>query len=398
MSTARRGETEKGRRGEAQTPRRGFAAALAECLWLSGRSLTNLRGYASQGRHSLKSFSLLRKGKAFPQGRRPSRISVSQHPPVTASPFLGVSSSPLLPFSPSPCLRVFFTFALLLTAFSLPALSQPGVPGPSSPLYGARPESGAVSSGLPKPLRQVGIDQKLNEQLPLDIVLRNENGEPVKLGNYFGKKPVIISLVYYECPMLCTQVLNGMVSSFKVLSFKAGDEFEVVTVSFDPRETSALATAKKKTYVGYLPEAKRGPAQNGWHFLTGDSENIKRLTEAIGFHYNFDEKTNQFAHASAIMVATPEGKLARYFYGIEYSPKDLRLGLVEASQNKIGSPVDQLLLYCYHYDPATGKYGAAVMNLVRGGGVATLFGMVVLFFAMRRRNATKMRLETRGSA
>lgn len=283
---------------------------------------------------------------------------------------------------------------LLLTAFCLPAFSQPGAPGPSSPLYGARPESGAVSSGLPKALREVKIDQKLNEQLPLDLTFRNEKGEPVKLGDYFGKKPVVLSLVYYECPMLCTQVLNGMVSAFKVLSFKAGDEFDVVTVSFDPRESSALATAKKKTYVGYLPAAKRGPAENGWHFLTGDSENIKRLTEAVGFHYNFDEKTNQFAHASAIMVATPEGKLARYFYGIEYSPKDLRLGLVEASQNKIGSPVDQLLLFCYHYDPATGTYGARVMRAVRVAGVVTLFGMVALFFAMRRRNARQMRLTT----
>jgi protein SCO1/2 len=188
------------------------------------------------------------------------------------------------------------------------------------------------------------------------------------------------------------------VSAFKVLSFKAGDEFEVVTVSFDPRETSALATAKKKTYVGYLPEAKRISAENGWHFLTGDSENIKRLTEAVGFRYHFDEATNQFAHSSAIMIATPEGKLAHYFYGVEYSPKDLRLGLVEASQNKIGSPVDQLLLFCYHYDPATGTYGARVMRAIRAGGIATLFGMVALFFAMRRRNATKMHLGTRGNA
>ncbi len=287
---------------------------------------------------------------------------------------------------------------LLLSAYGLPAFGQPGAPGPSSPLYGARPQSGAVSSGLPKALREVGIDQKLNEQLPLDLVFRNEEGEPVKLGDYFGKKPLVLSLVYYECPMLCTQVLNGMVSAFKVLSFKAGDEFDVVTVSFDPRETSALATAKKKTYVGYLPEAKRSQAARGWHFLTGDSESIKRLTEAVGFHYHFDEATDQFAHASAIMIATPEGKLARYFYGIEYSPKDLRLGLVEASQNKIGSPVDQLLLYCYHYDPATGKYGAVVMNMVRLGGIATLFAMVALFFVMRRRTAKQMRLRPGGIA
>jgi protein SCO1/2 len=286
---------------------------------------------------------------------------------------------------------------LLLSAYCLPAFGQPGVPGPSSPLYGARPQSGAVSSGLPKALREVGIDQKLNSQLPLDLVFRNEKGEQVKLGNYFGKKPVVVSLVYYECPMLCTQVLNGMVSAFKVLSFKAGDEFDVVTVSFDPRESPALATAKKKTYVGYLPEAKRAPAEAGWHFLTADEESIRRLTEAVGFHYHFDEATNQFAHASAIMIATPEGKLARYFYGIEYSPKDLRLGLVEASENKIGSPVDQLLLYCYHYDPATGKYGAIVMNMIRLGGVATLIVMIAAFFVLRRRGATQMRLRPGGT-
>jgi protein SCO1 len=244
----------------------------------------------------------------------------------------------------------------------------------------------------------VGIDQKLNEQLPLDLMFRNEKGDLVKLGDYFGRKPVVLSLVYYECPMLCTQVLNGMVGAFKVLSFKPGDEFEVVTVSFDPRESSALATSKKKTYVGYLPDGKRGSAENGWHFLTGDSENIKRLTEAVGFHYHFDQATNQFAHASAIMVTTPEGKLARYFYGIEYSPRDLRLGLVEASQNKIGSHVDQLLLYCYHYDPATGKYGAVVMNLVRAGGVITLLAIGAMFFAMRKHNATQLRLRSGGTA
>jgi protein SCO1/2 len=302
--------------------------------------------------------------------------------------------------SGSPYRRFSLALLLPLTAFCLlsPAHAQPGAPGPSSPLYGARPETGTVSSGLPKALREVSIDQKLNEQLPLDLVFRNEQGETVKLGDYFGKKPVVLSLVYYQCPMLCTQVLNGMVSAFKVLTFKAGAEFDVVTVSFDPRETSDLAAAKKKTYLGYLPEAKRASAANGWHFLTGDEESIRRLTEAVGFRYHFDEATNQFAHASAIMITTPEGKLARYFYGIEYSPKDMRLGLVEASQNKIGSPVDQLLLYCYHYDPATGKYGAVVMNMVRVGGIATLVVMVAGFFVMRRRTASQLRLRAGGTA
>jgi protein SCO1/2 len=306
----------------------------------------------------------------------------------------GGVARPVLPISASPFLRVFFALATIC----VPALAQPGQPGPSSPLYGARPQSGTVSSGLPKALREVSIEQKLNAQLPLDLIFRNEKGEPVKLGNYFGQKPVVLSLVYYECPMLCTQVLNGMVSAFRVLSFKAGEEFDVVTVSFDPRETAPLAAAKKRTYVGYLPEAKRAPALNGWHFLTGDSESIKRLTEAVGFHYHFDKATNQFAHASAIMVATPEGRLARYFYGIEYSPKDLRLGLIEASENKIGSPVDQLLLYCYHYDPATGRYGAVVMNMIRMGGIATLIIMAIFFFVLRRRAAAQTNLRAGGTA
>jgi len=302
---------------------------------------------------------------------------------------LRVSASPRLLILP---LLLFTAHCTLLTV-----AGQPG-PGPSSPLYGARPSSGTSANGLPNALKQVGIDQKLNEQLPLDLVFRSEEGEQVRLGDYFGKKPVVLALVYYQCPMLCNQVLNGMVTSFKVLNFKAGEEFEVVTVSFDPLETAEMARAKKQTYINYLPAAKREPAMRGWHFLTGDQENIRRLTDAIGFRYYFDAATDQFAHGSAIYVATPQGKLARYFYGIEYSPKDLRLGLVEASENKIGSPVDQLLLYCYHYDPATGKYGAVIMNMVRLGGIATLIAMVALFFVMRRRTAAQVRLRAGGTA
>ena len=316
--------------------------------------------------------------------RRHGDHSTSPGRHISASPCPRVSVS--LRVTVSPRLRVLF----LLIALCVPAVAQVG-PGRSSPLYGARPESGMTSSGLPEALKKVSIEQKLNAQLPLDLVFRNESGESVTLGNYFGKKPVVFALVYYECPMLCTQILNGMVSTFRVLSFKPGQEFDVVTVSFDPRETSTLAAAKKKTYVSYLPEAKRDSAAQGWHFLTGDSENIKQLTEAVGFHYTFDEKTNQFAHASAIMVATPEGKLARYFYGVEYSPKDVRLGLVEASQNKIGSPMDQLLLFCYHYDPAKGKYGPVVMNMIRLGGIATLVVMLTGFLIMRRRASRTFR-------
>ena len=264
----------------------------------------------------------------------------------------------------------------------LPVLAQPGSPGPSSPLYGARPETGNPSTGLPTALREVRIEQKLDQQLPLDLVFRDESGQPVKLGQYFGKKPVVLAFVYYDCPMLCTQVLNAMVTSFRVLPFQIGKEYDVVTVSFDPRETSTLATAKKQVYMHYLPERMRADANSGWHFLTGDQPSITQLTDAVGFHYRYDETTKQFAHASGIMLTTPTGKLSRYFYGVDYPARDLRLGLIESSANKIGSPVDQLLLYCYHYDPATGRYGAAVMKVMRIAGVATLLalaGMILAF-------------------
>jgi protein SCO1/2 len=279
-----------------------------------------------------------------------------------------------------------------------PVSAQPGGPGPSSPLYGARPETGSPSTGLPTALRDVRIEQKLDQQVPLDLVFRDESGQPVKLGQYFGQKPVVLAFVYYDCPMLCTQVLNGMATSFRVLPFQIGKEFDVVTVSFDPRETSALATSKKKVYLNYLPERMRADANSGWHFLTGDQDSITKLTEAVGFHYFYDEATKQFAHASGVMLTTPQGKLSRYFYGIEYPARDLRLGLIESSANKIGSPVDQLLLYCYHYDPATGKYGAAVMKIMRIAGVGTLLAIVAMILALRGRAPKMTGVKTGGAA
>ena len=284
---------------------------------------------------------------------------------------------------------------VLLFAVST-AFAQP--PGPSSPLYGARPQTGNPSTGLPTALQDVRIEQKLDQQLPLDLVFRDESGQQVKLGQYFGKKPVVISLVYYDCPMLCTQVLNGMVTSFRVLPFQIGKEFDVVTVSFDPRETNALATAKKKVYVDYLPERMRAGANDGWHFLTGDPPSIEKLTDAVGFRYHYDEATKQFAHASAIMVATPQGRLSRYFYGIDYAPRDLRLGLIESSANKIGTPMDQLLLYCYHYDPATGKYGGAVIRVMRVAGVITVLGILAMVLFLKARNPRVMSPKTGGAA
>jgi protein SCO1/2 len=275
-----------------------------------------------------------------------------------------------------------FTFCLLLV---VSASAQMRDYNGTSPLYSPRGGAGTGPNGLPTALQNVGIDQKLNGQIPLDAVFLDETGRSVRLSEYFGKKPVILSLVFYECPMLCNQVLNGLVGSLKAQSFNVGEEFDVLTVSFDPREGPALASAKK---LSYMQRYQRAGAEKGWHFLTGDQKSIDALTRAVGFRYSYDAETNQFAHASGIMVLTPEGKLARYFYGIEYAPKDLRLALVESSESKIGSPVDQLLLYCYHYDPVTGKYGPTIINIIRIGGLLTMLGVAALiFFLPRRRNA-----------
>src|SRR5262249_3358951 len=246
---------------------------------------------------------------------------------------------------------------------------------------------------LPKALKDVRIEQRLNEMIPLDAVFKDEQGHDVRLEQFFnGKKPVVLSLVYYNCPMLCTQVLNGMMGSFKHVTFNIGEQYDVVTVSFDPSETPDLALKKKQTYIQAY---NRPGADTGWHFLTGDAANIKRLADAVGFHYVWDEQTKQFAHASGIMVLTPEGKLARYYYGIEYSPKDLRLALVEASQNKIGTPVDALMLYCYHYDPSTGKYGVVIMNVLRVAGVITVGLIVGMLLVLRKRGRQNQLLNSR---
>lgn len=228
---------------------------------------------------------------------------------------------------------------------------------------------------------EVGIDQKLNDQIPLDLKFRNEEGDTVELGSLFHKKPVIISLVYYNCPMLCTQVLNGMVQTFRTLKFTAGQEFDIITVSIDHAESPEMAADKKDTYV---TEYARAGVDKGWHFLVGDSLSIKKLADAVGFYFVYDPPTKQFAHASGIMVATPQGKLARYLYGIEYGAKDLTFSLMEAAQEKIGSPVDKLLLLCYHYDPTTGKYGMVVANLLRGGGALMILILGgYMFFSFR---------------
>jgi len=238
---------------------------------------------------------------------------------------------------------------------------------------GLRPAAGLPSSQVPGPLSEVSFQQRLNAPLPLDLPFTNEDGRTVKLGDYFGRRPVILTFVYYECPMLCTQVLNGLERALRVLTESVGKEFDVVTISFDPRETPALALGKKKTY---LERYGRPGAERGWHFLTGNAASIEALTKAAGFSYAWDEESQQFAHASGIVVATPAGKLSRYFFGIDYSARDVKFALMESSFERIGSLADQLLLYCYHYDAEKGNYGFVAMRAVRIGGAVTLMALV----------------------
>jgi len=232
----------------------------------------------------------------------------------------------------------------------------------------------------PELLKDVGIDQKLNQPIPLDATFRDEHGNPVELGQYFVGKPVILTLVYYNCPMLCTQVLNALDRSLEEIPMTIGKDFNVITVSIDPTDRPVLAEAKQAVYVGMYG---RPGAANGWHFLTGEQPDIKRLADSVGFRYAYDPGSKQYAHASAIMVLTPEGKLSRYFYGVTYPSRDLRLGLVDASEGRIGSPVDQVLLFCYHYDPHTGKYGLIVSRVLQLSGLATILigglGLLILF-------------------
>jgi protein SCO1/2 len=231
--------------------------------------------------------------------------------------------------------------------------------------------------------KDVGFDQRLNAQVSLDLVFRDETGRAVRLGDYFGDKPVILSLVYYNCTTLCPMILDGLVRSLTPLSFDIGKQFAMLTVSFDPRETPAQAAAKKTEYVRRY---RRPGAADGWHFLTGEEAAIRRLTDTVGFRYLYDEKTDQFAHAAGILMLTPQGKVARYFYGFDFSPRDLRLGLIEAAANTIGTPIDQVLLLCYHYDPRTGQYGLVVMNTLRLAGLATVLALGTFIVVMLRRD------------
>jgi protein SCO1 len=278
--------------------------------------------------------------------------------------------------------RVFCALSLVTWALCLvPRVeAQPGFPaGYSDP---KRP--GTVSTDTLPQLKDVSFKQRLNEMLPLDASFTDESGRRVKLGDYFGRRPVLLAFVYYECPMLCTQVMNGLSSALKVMPFVAGEDYEVVLVSFDPRDTPATAAEKKRAHLEYW-SAERDATS--WHLLSGDEATIRRVTSAAGFSYRWDEPTGQFAHVSGILAVTPQGRLSRYFYGVEYSPKELRLALVESGEGRIGSAIDELLLYCFHYDPESGRYGLVVMNLVRLGGVMTMLAMAGYILVMRRRES-----------
>lgn len=245
-----------------------------------------------------------------------------------------------------------------------------------------RPAPGAPAAELPAAIREIGFDQNLGRMLPLDVEFKDEQGRTVTVGDYFGKRPVVLSFVYYGCPMLCLESLSSLAATLGVLSETPGEDFEVVSVSIDPRETPAMALEKKGHYV---ERSGRPSIARGWHYLTGTEENIQRLTKAAGFRYVFDEATQQYAHPAGIVVATTEGKVSRYLFGIDYGPRDLRLAVLDASAEKVGSPLARALLYCYHYDVATGRYSLAIMRIVRAAGAATVLALGTLIFVWTRR-------------
>lgn len=286
-------------------------------------------------------------------------------------------------------------FAVIIVLLIIGNVSAQKTEHYNSPLYAPKyydPNDAGTSNGLPPALKTIGIEQKLNEQVPLDAVFKDENGKEVRLGEYFGKRPVILALVYYECPMLCNEVLNGLTGTLKSLAFDTGKEFDVVAISFDARENDKPELAKNKK-ESYMKRYGRPGTENGWHFLTGTQSEIDKVTKAVGFNYKWDEQSNQFAHAGGIMVTTPEGKLSRYLYGIDYAPKDVKFAVMESAQNKIGSSAERLMLYCFHYDPSTGKYGLSILRVMRLGGIATLIGLGAMLFVFWRRSKAKNEFE-----
>jgi len=245
---------------------------------------------------------------------------------------------------------------------------------------------GVNSSTMPAQLKNVGFDPQLNAQIPLDLPFVDENGSNVQLRDYFKQKPVVLAFVYYGCPMLCNQVEQGVVGALRMLSFTPGRDYEVVFVSFDPRESPDMAAQKKKSALDHF---RRPETASGWHFLTGTKQSIDAATKAANFRYSFDTKTNLFAHASGIMLLTPDGRISRYFYGVEYPGRDMRLGLVDASAGKIGTPIDHVLLFCYQYDPSSATYSASILKIIRLGGILTVLGIVGGILIFRRRDAAQ---------
>jgi protein SCO1/2 len=280
--------------------------------------------------------------------------------------------------------------AVVVCAMAWPSLASAQ---PSRPM--SVPAPGKAATEQIPALREIGIDQKLNEKLPLDLEFTDEHGASVKLGQYFGQRPVVLAMVYYGCPMLCTQVLNGLGGSLQGMSYSVGKEYEVVVVSFDPGETPAMATDRKKQFMRRFIS---DPPEGNIHFLTGRDSSIKALTGAIGFKYAWDTATSQFAHPAAITVLTADGRISRYLYGVEFAPKDLKLAIVESSEGKIGSLVEQAMLFCYHYDPETGRYGFAIMNMVRAAGALTVLVLVGAIVISLRRERRQQATAVHGTA
>ena len=271
--------------------------------------------------------------------------------------------------------------AMLLASCALDAQTIPSNVGPTA-------------AAMPAPLQNVGFEPPLNGQMPLDLGFRDETGRDVQLRDYFGQKPVVLAFVYYNCPMLCDQIQQGVVGTLRMLSFNPGRDYQVVFVSFDSRETPGMAAEKKKTVLSHF---RRPETASGWHFLTGSNESIKAATKAANFRFSFDAKSNLFAHASGVMILTPDGRISRYFYGVEYPGRDMRLGLVDASAGKIGTPIDHVLLFCFHYDPAAARYSASILKIIRLGGILTILCIVGGILIFRRRDAGRARTKLQGA-
>jgi protein SCO1/2 len=278
-----------------------------------------------------------------------------------------------------------FATALLLAAAAAVHADRGTWTG-AGPGTGAAAQSGVPSGQMPGPLQKVGYDQKLGGQVPLGLGFRDQDGRAVRLSNYFGQKPVLLVLAYYHCPMLCDMVLTGVTGSLKTMTLDPGKDFDVVVVSIDPNESAVQAAASRANTISRYG---RSGTDEGWHFLTGPQPSIDALAASVGFRYVYDAERNEFSHAAGIVILTPEGRISRYLYGIEYAPRDVKLALIESADHKIGTLVDAALLYCFHYDPAIGRYSAMTMRIVRIGAVLTVLGLALMITLLRRSSPDK---------